>query len=73
MQIDQHDMNRLKQQCMGKDLYQVQFEYTIEIYTAISNGEIEVKIYVQTHYGYFHLNEDGDWIDMDAEEDEEDE
>jgi len=62
--IDSYDLERLKEKCMGDDLYRVQFHYSIEWIGR------ECAFYVDTHhYGYWRLEENGEWIRKDIEED----
>lgn len=51
-EITSHDIEALKEKCMGDDLYSVQFHYTIE-FLGRENG-----VYVDTrHYGYWMLDQ----------------
>ena len=59
-QITSYDIEALKEKCMGDDLYQVQFHYTIEFIGR------ENCFYVDTtYYGYWKLdNETNEWIEI---------
>ena len=62
-EITSHDIERLKEKCMGDDLYRVQFHYTIE-FVGRENG-----VYVVTHhYGFWRLEENGEWTRLDIDE-----
>ena len=51
-EITSHDIEALKEKCMGDDLYSVQFHYTIE-FLGRDNG-----VYVDTrYYGYWMLDQ----------------
>jgi len=64
--IDSRTLERLKDQCMGDDLYQVQFHYNIEWVGR------ESAFYVDTyHYGYWRLEENGEWTRTDIDEEDE--
>ena len=61
-EITSHDIERLKEKCMGDDLFRVQFHYTIE-FVGRENG-----IYVDTNYGYWKLDEQtNEWTRLDEE------
>ena len=62
-EITSHDIERLKEKCMGDDLYSVQFHYTIE-FLGRENG-----VYVDTrYYGYWKLDEEtNEWTRIDEE------
>ena len=60
-EITSHDIEALKEMCMGDDLYSVQFHYTIE-FLGRENG-----VYVDTnYYGYWKLDEQtNEWTRLD--------
>ena len=60
-EITHHDIENLKEMCMGDDLYRVGFEYTIE-FVGRENG-----VYVDTLYwGYWKLDEQtSEWTRLD--------
>ena len=60
-EITHHDIENLKEMCMGDDLYRVQFHYTIE-FLGRENG-----VYVDTnYYGYWKLDEQtNEWTRLD--------
>ena len=60
-EITHHDIENLKEKCMGDDLYRVGFEYTIE-FVGRENG-----VYVDTLYwGYWKLDEEtNEWTRLD--------
>ena len=60
-EITHHDIENLKEMCMGDDLYRVGFEYTIE-FVGRENG-----VYVDTLYwGYWKLDEQTrEWTRLD--------
>ena len=60
-EITSHDIEALKEMCMGDDLYRVQFHYTIE-FLGRENG-----VYVDTnYYGYWKLDEQtNEWTRLD--------
>ena len=62
-EITSHDIENLKEKCMGDDLYRVQFHYTIE-FVGRDNG-----VYVDTaSYGYWKLEEEtNEWTRLDEE------
>ena len=63
--IDSYALERLKDKCMGDDLYRVQFHYTIEWIGR------ENTFYVDTHYyGIWRLEENGEWTRTDIDEEE---
>ena len=63
--IDSRALERLKDKCMGDDLYRVQFHYTIEWIGR------ESAFYVDTyHYGYWRLEKNGKWTRTDIDEEE---
>ena len=65
-EITSHDIEALKEKCMGDDLYRVSFEYAIE-FIGRDNG-----VYVDTrYYGYWKLDEEtNEWTRLDEEYDE---
>ena len=62
-EITSHDIENLKEKCMGDDLYSVQFHYTIE-FVGRENG-----VYVDTkYYGYWKLDEEtNEWTRLDEQ------
>lgn len=62
-EITSHDIENLKEKCMGDDLYSVQFHYTIE-FLGRDNG-----VYVDTRcYGYWMLDQQtNEWTRLDEE------
>ena len=62
-EITHHDIENLKEKCMGDDLYKVQFHYTIE-FVGRENG-----VYVDTkYYGYWKLEEEtNEWTRLDEQ------
>ena len=62
-EITSHDIENLKEKCMGDDLYKVQFHYTIE-FVGRENG-----VYVDTkYYGYWKLDEEtNEWTRLDEQ------
>ena len=62
-EITSHDIEALKEKCMGDDLYSVQFHYTIE-FLGRDNG-----VYVDTrYYGYWKLDEEtNEWTRLDEQ------
>ena len=62
-EITSHDIEALKEKCMGDDLYSVQFHYTIE-FLGRENG-----VYVDTRcYGYWMLDQQtNEWTRLDEE------
>ena len=63
--IDSYDLERLKDKCMGDDLYRVQFHYAIEWIGR------ENAFYVDTfHYGYWRMETNGEWTRTDIDEEE---
>ena len=62
-EITSHDIEALKEKCMGDDLYSVQFHYTIE-FLGRENG-----VYVDTkYYGYWKLEEEtNEWTRLDEQ------
>lgn len=64
-QVSSEEIESLKEKCMGDDLYSVSFHYTIE-FLGRDNG-----VYVDTrYYGYWRLEETGEWTRLDIEEGE---
>jgi len=63
--IDSYALERLKEKCMGDDLYRVQFLYSSEW-----SGR-DGAFYVDTHYyGYWRLETNGEWTRTDIDEEE---
>ncbi len=63
--IDSYALERLKEECMGDAVYRVQFHYTIEWIGR------ENAFYVNTyHYGYWRMEESGEWTRTDIDEEE---
>ena len=63
--IDSYDIEKLKEKCMGDDLYRVQFHYTIEWIGR------ESAFYVDTrYYGYWRMETNGEWTRTDIDEEE---
>ena len=62
-QVSSKEIEALQQECMGDDLYSVQFHYTIE-FLGRDNG-----VYVDTrHYGYWMLDQQtNEWTRLDEE------
>ena len=62
-EITSHDIEALKEKCMGDDLYSVQFHYTIE-FLGRDNG-----VYVDTrYYGYWMLDQQtNEWTRLDEQ------
>ena len=62
-EITSHDIEALKEKCMGDDLYSVQFHYTIE-FLGRENG-----VYVDTRcYGYWMLDQQtNEWTRIDEQ------
>ena len=65
-EINSHDIERLKEKCMGDDQRFFQFNYTIQ-FVGRENG-----VYVDTiNYGYWKLDEEtNEWTRIDIEEEE---
>ena len=62
-QVSSEEIKALKEKCMGDDLYNVSFHYTIE-FLGRDNG-----VYVNTsRYGYWKLDEEtSEWTRLDEE------
>ena len=62
-QVSSEEIEALKEKCMGDDLYNTQFHYTID-FVGRENG-----VYVDTrYYGYWKLDEEtNEWTRLDEE------